>query len=384
MRLTEIQGGPSLTLPAEDPRRQAVRDWLVEHPSPSGAELASAGLVAPHWPRPWGLDADPLHQLLVDDELRSAGVKRPVNPIGLGWAGPTILQAGTDEQRARYLPGILDGSDFWCQLFSEPDAGSDLASLRTTAVRDGDEWIIRGQKLWTTFAHRASHAILIARTDATGPKHHGITYFVCDMSSPGIEIRPIVDMTGWHEFNEVFLNDVRIPAENVVGEVGGGWAITKMTLGNERVSLSAGGVLWGTGPTAQHLLDVVRASGAEIHPVIRQRLVALHVEDLILRLLRLRTVSATIQGRAPGPEASIRKLFADHHGQHVMQAAKDLAGTNGLLVDGGPLGAAVDRWHFGFLFAPALTIGGGTSEVQRSIIGERVLGLPAEPEPCRA
>jgi alkylation response protein AidB-like acyl-CoA dehydrogenase len=359
----------------DDPRRVAAREWLRDHPSPTGRDLAHAGFVAPHWPEPWGLAADPIHQLVIDDEMRRAGVRRPVNPIGIGWAGPTILQAGTDAQRERHLFPLLSGEELWCQLFSEPGAGSDLASLMTRAVRDGDEWVVTGQKVWTSLAHVARFGILIARTDPDASKQQGISYFICPMDTPGITVRPIIEMTGQHLFNEVFLDEVRIPAENLVGEVHGGWALAKVTLANERVSLSESGALWGAGPTVADLIDGVRADGGVGEPMLRQEMVRLYIEDRVLRLLRLRTITAAVRGRAPGPEASIRKVLADEHGQRLMRLARDLAGPAGMLDTG-------DIWYHGFLFAPALTIGGGTGEIQRTIIGERVLGLPAEPAPA--
>lgn len=364
-------------LPADDdPRRNAVRQWLREHPTPSGRELAEAGYVVPHWPAPWGLDADPIHQLVIDDELKRARVSRPMNPIGIGWAGPTILHAGTEQQKDRYLMPLLSGEAIWCQLFSEPGAGSDLANLGTRAVRDGDEYVVNGQKIWTSLAQFSAYGILIARTDPDQPKHQGVSYFVCPMDAPGVEIRPITEMTGGHTFNEVFLTDVRIPAENLVGEEGNGWRLAKVTLGNERVSLSSGGALWGMGPTAEELLEVVRDHGSVTDPRLRQRLAELHSEAELLRLIRLRSVTAAIKGQPPGPEASIRKVLADEHGQHIMELAKDLAGTAAVLEDVGPFGGEPGLWAYGFLFAPALTIGGGTSAVQRNIIAERVLGLP--------
>ena len=362
--------------PDDDPRRVQVRTWLQSHPTPSGRELAEAGYVAPHWPAPWGLDADPIHQLLVDHELRRAGLRRPMNPIGIGWAGPTILHAGTEAQKERYLLPLLAGDEMWCQLFSDPGAGSDLANLGTRAVRDGDEYVVNGQKVWTSLAHAAAFGILLARTDPEAPKHEGISYFICPMDAPGIEVRPLVEMTGVHLFNEVFFDDARIPATNLVGEENRGWGLAKVTLGNERVSLSGGGALWGNGPTADDLLDAVRQQGGVADPVLRQRLADLHIEAELLRLIRLRTVTAAIRGEPPGPEASVRKALSDEHGQHVMALAKDLCGTGGMLTGAGPLCGDPGVWHYGFLFAPALTIGGGTSEVQRNIIGERVLGLP--------
>ena len=372
----------------DDPRRATVRAWLADHPAPTGRQLAEAGYVAPHWPRPWGLEADPIHQLVIDEELRRAGVRRPVNPIGIGWAGPTLIHAGTQAQKDRYLAPLLSGEDFWCQLFSEPGAGSDLANLGTRAVRDGDVYVVNGQKIWTTFAHIARFGILIARSDSVAPKHQGISYFVCPMDLPGIEIRPILEMTGAHQFNEVFFDDVRIPAEHLVGDENRGWALAKVTLGNERVSLSEGGALWGLGPAAGDLIELVRKEGGVADASLRQRLAALFIESEILRLIRLRTVTAAIKGRQPGPEASVRKVLADEHGQHIMGLYKDITGANGMLMDQ----AEPDResvlmkgkgrfadpgiWDYGYLFAPALTIGGGTGDVQRNIIAERVLDLP--------
>jgi alkylation response protein AidB-like acyl-CoA dehydrogenase len=382
-------------LPSEDdPRRVEVRAWLAEHPSPTGRELAEAGYVAPHWPRPWGLEADPIHQLIIDDELRRAKVRRPVNPIGIGWAGPTIVYAGTEAQKERYLFPMLSGEEFWCQLFSEPGAGSDLASLGTRAVRDGDEFVVNGQKIWTSGAQYSKFGILIARTDPDVPKHKGVSYFICPMDAPGIEIRPITEITGGHTFNEVFFTDVRIPAENLVGDLHDGWRLAKVTLGNERVSLSTGGVLWGNGPTAIEMLEAARELGPITDPVLRQRLADVYIEHTLLDLIRLRTLTARLKGAQPGPEASIRKILADEHGQHVMSVARDLIGAAGMLMGGDgeafvpgtdTKGLGPDKpegglfhagWYDGFMFSQALTIGGGTGDVQRNIVAERVLGLP--------
>jgi 3-oxochol-4-en-24-oyl-CoA dehydrogenase len=365
--------------------RDEVRAFLRElapgggYPPDWNQRLAEAGYVAPHWPKPWGRDAGPVQQLVIDEELRAAGAPWPLNPIGIGWAGPTLLVAGTQEQQDRYLPGILSGSELWCQLFSEPGAGSDLASLATRAERDGDEYIVRGQKVWTTFAHVARYGILLARTDPDAEQHRGVSYFVLDMRAPGITARPIRQMDGNATFNEVFLDGVRIPAAELVGEENDGWRLAKVTLGNERVSLSGEGALWGRGPTANTLLDVVRAHGGAADTLARQKLAALYIESEVLRLIRLRTVAAIVRGLEPGPETSVRKALADEHGQHVMALAHELAATDGMLGDFGPCGDADPIWAEGFLFSPALTIGGGTSEVQRNIIGERVLGLPRDP-----
>ena len=417
-----------LALPGDDhPARLALRAWLAAHPGPTGRQLAEAGYVAPHWPRPWGLDASPIEQLVIDDELRRQEVRRPSNQIGIGWAGPTLLYAGTAAQQERYLMPLLAGEEIWCQLFSEPGAGSDLASLTTRAVRDGDGWVVSGQKVWTSFAHAASQAILLARTDPHASPQRGISYFVCPMDAPGVTIRPIIDMTGNHSFNEVFLDEVRLGPEHLVGPEHGGWPLAKVTLGNERVSLSGEGALWGMGPTADDLVAAARAAGPVTDPLVRQRLAQVWLEGEVLRMLRLRMVGAAVAGREPGPEASVRKAMADEHGQRVMELAKDLAGAHGMLPVGGPVpavGGAVravqgvvdtptgagdatagpgprpravdvtsggaddeDRWPavlwaMGFLFSRALTIGGGTAQVQRDIIGERVLGLPKAPSPA--
>ncbi|HZI38715.1 MAG TPA: acyl-CoA dehydrogenase family protein [Acidimicrobiia bacterium] len=381
-----------LDLPPEaEAARAAVRRFLAETLDADGrppvdwfARLAAAGYTAPHWPRPWGLGASPAEQLVIDEELRRAGVRRPENPIGIGWAGPTLVLAGTEEQQQRWLPGLLDGSEVWCQLFSEPGAGSDLASLSTTAVRDGDEWVVNGQKIWTSLARQARYGILLARTDPAAPRHSGMSYFVVDMRSPGIEVRPIRQMDGSATFNEVFLDAVRIPEENLVGTEHDGWRLARVTLGNERVALSEEGALWGRGPTVKTLIDALRAAGrVPLDPLSRQRLAAVYTEAEILRILRLRTVAALLAGGSedePGPEASVRKALSDRHGQKLFELAVDLCGADGMLAQHNPTQLPGSfPWVMGFLFSPALTIGGGTSEVQRNIIAERVLGLPRDP-----
>ncbi len=353
--------------------------------------------MVPHWPAPWGLDADPIQQLIIDDELGKAGVHRPSNPIGIGWAAPTIFLAGTPDQHERFLPKIFSGEEVWCQLFSEPDAGSDLATLSCRAVRDGDEYVVNGSKIWSSGAHHAKYGILIARTDPDQPKHKGISYFICPMDLPGLTMSPIVDMTTAHSFNQVFFDDVRIPASLRVGDENDGWRLAKVTLSNERVSLSSAGSLWGVGPSADQLIDLIRQGGRLDDPVLRDRAARLHIEAKLLHLNRMRSLSATLNGKTPGPEASIQKIMADEHGQHVMALAKDLAGANGMLAGSGPVGklpkamqggptenrfaeasthqfADVDPiWHYGYLFHPALTLGGGTFAVQRNIVAELVL-----------
>ncbi len=363
----------------QDSRRLEIRTWLGANPEPTARQLAAAGLVAPHWPEPWGLAADAVLQLAVAEELAAANVTAPENAIAIGWAGPTIVAGGTDEQQQRWLPGILDGSEEWTQLFSEPDAGSDLASLRTQAVRDGDEYVVNGQKIWSTWANHSQWGILLARTDADAPKHKGISYFVLNMATPGIDVRPIVEMTGGNHFNEVFFDNVRIPVDCRIGEEGDGWKLANVTLGNERVSLSEGGVLWGMGPTAAECLDEIRRLGAGNDPITRQRAARLFTESFIIDRLGDKIVEAQVSGRDPGPVASIRKAKADENAQHLLSLVKDLAGADGMLGIQNAEAEEQDPWNWSYLFSRALTIGGGTSEIQRNIIGEHLLGLPREP-----
>ncbi len=397
--------------PDDDPRRLAVRQWRERNPEPTQQQLADAGFVVPHWPEPWGLNADPMHQLIISEELRGLKVTGPANrgylgsnAIGIGWAAPTILFAGTSQQQQRYLPKIFNHTEIWCQLFSEPDAGSDLAGLATRAERDGDEYVVNGSKIWSSGAHVSDMGILIARTDPHAPKHKGISYFLCPMNTPGVVMSPIVDMTTAHSFNQVFFDNVRLHESLRVGAEGDGWRLAKVTLANERVSLSSAGSLWGEGPSAEMVLDLVRRQGGVDDPNLRDRLARMHCNGEILRLNRLRTLSAKLAGRTPGTEASIQKLMSDEHGQEVMGLAKDLAGAHGMLTGSGPEGLippqmrrgateinfgrgkasqypTVDPvWHYGFLFSPALTLGGGTWAVQRNIVAEHVLGLPREPD----
>lgn len=385
----------------DDPRRDSVRRWIADNPEPTGRQLAEAGYVVPHWPAPYGLDADPMTQLLIDDELSKAGIKRPQNAIGIGWAAPTIFLAGTDEQKQRYLMPCFAGEEIWCQLFSEPDSGSDLASLATRAVRDGDEYVVNGSKIWSSGAHNSDFGILIARTDPDVAKHKGISYFICPMDLPGITMTPIIDMTTAHSFNQVFFDDVRIPASLLVGDEGDGWRLAKVTLSNERVSLSSGGALWGSGPDTATLLDLVRDNGGVSDSLGRQQMASVHTDGKLLEFLQARSLSARLQGKTPGPEASIQKLFADEHGQAIMEAARATTGSHGMLSGAGPAGEVASSrrggatevnfdftdefpgvdpiWHYGYLFQPALTVGGGTFAIQRNIVAEHVLGLPREP-----
>jgi alkylation response protein AidB-like acyl-CoA dehydrogenase len=290
-------------------------------------------------------------------------------------AGPTIIAHGTDEQKQRWLPPLLRGEEVYCQLFSEPGAGSDLAGLACRAVRDGDEWIVNGQKVWTSGAVHSDLGILVARTDVDQPKHRGITYFIVDMHQPGFDIRPLRQMTGGAHFSEVFLSDVRVPHDNVLGELNGGWMVAMTTLSNERSAIGGGGTAMGF----ERLLDLARQRGVTGDAVMRQGLAEAFTRFEILKFIGMRVRSAARAGRTPGGEANTMKLAYAQHLKKLGDLAMAIEGAGGMLIrEDAPDGGA---WQQQFLSAPSIRIAGGSDEVQRNIIGERVLGLPPEPRP---
>jgi alkylation response protein AidB-like acyl-CoA dehydrogenase len=329
-------------------------------------------------------------QTVVDEELRAAGVPYhdlSVNPIGIGMGAPVVLTYASDEQKKRLLRPMYTGEEIWCQLFSEPGAGSDVAGLSTRAVRDGDEWIVNGQKVWTTLAHVSRWGMLVARTDPEQPKHKGMTYFLLDMEAEGVEVRPLHQITGEAEFNEVFFDDVRIPHDRVFGEVGNGWSAAVTTLMNERVALGGGVPRKGTGPIG----DLVRlwnerkdSLDAATMPVARDRVTELWCRAEALRLTNWRARDGSKSGN-PGPEGSVGKLMSAEMNQHIYETCMDLLGPEALVYEAGyerkrPDGLRGPGLHirYSFLRARANTIEGGTSEVMRNILGERVLGLPGD------
>jgi 3-oxochol-4-en-24-oyl-CoA dehydrogenase len=325
------------------------------------AALGAAGLQAPHWPAPYGRGAAPAEQLLIDQELAAAGVDRPDLVIGW-WAAPTILEHGTPEQIERFIPGTLSGDIYWCQLFSEPGAGSDLAALRTKAVRTDGGWLLTGQKVWTSNAQRAQYAVCLARTDPNAPKHRGITYFVVDMSAPGILIRPLREITGAALFNEVFLDDVFVPDEMVVGPVDGGWALARTTLANERVMMGGGGKL------DKGMEDLIsEVDGLDLDAAEQDRLGALIVAAQIGSLLDHRIAEMAVGGRDPGAQSSVRKLVGVRYRQALAERMMELTVGAGL----------VDNTEVRyFLNTRCLTIAGGTEQILLTLAGERLLGLP--------
>ncbi|WP_338702951.1 acyl-CoA dehydrogenase family protein [Streptomyces sp. Q6] len=373
--------------------RSLTQEFLAAHPpatTPRADFLSArfdAGLAWVHYPEGLGgLDAPRSLQAVVDAELEAAGAPDNAprrNGIGLGMAAPTILAFGTDEQKRRFLKPLWTGQEIWCQLFSEPGAGSDLAALGTRAVREGDEWTVNGQKVWTSGAHNARFAILIARTDPDVPKHKGITYFVCDMTDPGVDVRPLRQITGEAEFNEVFLTDVRIPDAHRLGDVGNGWKVAQTTLNNERVAIGGARI-----PREGGLIGIVAGTWRE-RPELRthdlhQRLVKLWVDAEVARLTGERLRQQLVAGH-PGPEGAGMKLGFARLNQEISGLEVELLGEEGLLYDDWTLRRpeivdfAGREAGYRYLRAKGNSIEGGTSEVLLNIVAERVLGLPPEP-----
>jgi alkylation response protein AidB-like acyl-CoA dehydrogenase len=351
--------------------------------------FANAGLVAPTWPRDYGgLGVKSRVARAVDSELAPLNLGR-LNVLGLNLAGPTILAWGTDEQKARFLPPIVRNEEVWCQLFSEPGAGSDLASLATRAVRDGDEWVVTGQKVWSTWAHFSHFAMLLARTDPEVQKRRGITYFLIDLRQPGVQVRPLQQMTGEADFNEVFLDGARVPDTYRLGEQGEGWKVANSTLSGERQMISgpgSGGIDRIGGSGVDRLLATARARGLNVDPLVRQRLAALWSEEQVRRWTNARVRDNARAGRV-GPESSVGKVHSGELNQRTQVLAVDLLGPAAVAWDRDTVDPGVDAGlpHevHGFLRSRANTIEGGTSEVNRNVLGERVLGLPREPDPYR-
>jgi len=347
---------------------------VIEDPAEQRRALADEGLLTPHWPSPFGRDAGAVEQLVIDQVCDEAGLRRP-NLAVAAWALPTIMAHGTAEQTERFVAPTLRGDIIWCQLFSEPGAGSDLAALSTRATKVDGGWSLDGQKVWTSVATRAHMGICLARTNPDVPKHRGITYFLVDMHAPGIEVRPLREITGDALFNEVFFDACFVPDDCVVGEVDGGWRLARTTLANERVSLSTDSAFGGA---LEGVLARVAADPSRQDPVTLDRLGALLGEAQSLAQLGLRATLRSVGGLQPGPESSVRKLLGAEFEQRVHEFGLDWAGPEGAVTVGG---AAVSA--HGVLHSKCLTIAGGTSEVQRNVIGERLLGLPRDPEPGR-
>ncbi|HJR19310.1 MAG TPA: acyl-CoA dehydrogenase family protein [Actinomycetota bacterium] len=372
--------------------RTEARAWLEanwpaferEYPDPGKPDperartwhrrVAAAGWGAPSWPVEFGGKGyGPLESTIWGEEKSRIGATLWFNGVGFGMAGPTIIAHGTEEQKARYLPPLLNGDEIWCQLFSEPGAGSDLASLSTRAEREGDEWIVNGQKVWSSLAHQAQFGLLLARHDFDVPKHKGLIYLIVDMAAPGVEVRPLKQMDGNAHFNEVFLNDVRVPHADRLGEPGDGWRIAITTLMHERMSI--GSASGGYTFPFEKLVAIARErSAGGIDPLIRDALARVYTQGRILELLNARILAKIGRGQIPDAEGSIAKLVvANLVGQSAAVGMQMLGPDGTVMGDEG-----VQRAFLGW---PAFRLGGGTDEIQRNLIGERVLGLPRDPNP---
>jgi len=363
--------------------------------------FGESGFATPTWPSEYGagLSLAPSLAKHVNEVLNHYKVPRPFNIIGIGMGGPTIITWGTEEQKQKFLRGLATNEEIWCQLFSEPSAGSDVAGLSTRAVRDGDEWVVTGQKVWTTLAHLARWGMLVARTNPDVPKHKGLTYFVIDMHAPGVEVRPLVQITGDAEFNEVFMEEVRIPDTMRVGPEGEGWRVAVTTLMNERVALSGAGSLSGDAVGGSAIDRLIARHTPVEAPLDRQRLAQLYIEGRLIKLNNQRAADRRTSGAEAGPEGSITKLMQAEYNKRLQKCAIDMEGIGGVAWDGQPLTGATGEVDLswvnsegsderrdtarGFLRAQANTIEGGTSNVMRNILGERVLGLPKEPDTSR-
>jgi len=363
--------------------RDEVRSWLeANHPGqePDGdieafkfrrawqKQMHEGGWAGISWPKEFGgRGATLIEQAIFAGEMARADAPSPANILGLVMGGPVIMAHGTDEQKERWLEPILSGEEIWCQGFSEPESGSDLASLKTKAVKDGDGWRATGQKVWTTFAHESKWCMLVARTDQEAAKHKGLTYFICDMEQEGVEIRPLIQITGEAEFNEVFFEGAYIPDENVVGGEGNGWMVAITTLMNERAGLG-GGAAVAVSRDLGRLIELIKEHDLQDDPVIRQKVADLSIRTEALRLGGMRALTAQMKTGIPGPEGSIGKWEWAKLNQDLAELACDILGPEGLTKGGG--------WTYKMLRSRANSIEGGTTEVMKNIIAERVLGLP--------
>ena len=400
-----------LSYSAEDEAyRRKVRDWFDQNqPGPQHThdqrrawhrKLYDAGFIGMGWPKAYGgWEARPIEQAILGEEMARRNAPGGVNGLGIGFIGPTLIVHGTEEQKRRYLPKILTAEEIWCQLYSEPNAGSDLAGLRTSAVKesfeDGDYYMVNGQKVWTSSAHLADFAVLLARSDPDVPKHRGISYFIFDMHAPGVEVRPLKQITGNAEFNEVFFDNVKVPAENLIGREGQGWELAQTTLGFERGGGLLGRVIHhqtGLSRLIEVCNEASRNGGSALEdPVVRQKLGQMLVEVEVLHSAALRLLSRAEKGQRPGPESSIDKLFYSEMDKRHQEMIQSILGPYGQLEDLMPDLAlspeAPDEidgtWVYNFLRSRAGTIYSGSSEIQKNIIGERVLGLPREPRADR-
>lgn len=361
----------------------SAEEWARAHRD-FQRRLYEAGYAGLHYPKEYGGQGRSLmEEVIVLQAVASTCIElRTPGVITFGMAAPTILFCGSEEQKLEFLPKILDGTHIWCQGFSEPNAGSDVANVSTRAVKENGHYVVSGQKVWTSFAHIADYCILLVRTDPEAKKHKGLSYLLMDMKLPGVEIRPITQVTGEQEFNELYMEDVRVPGEMLVGKEGDGWRIAITTLMFERV---VGDVTMGAvyQRNIEKMIEMARQSKRSGRPVIedpifRQQLAQAYIEVMVLKYHGLRNLSTQLQGDVPGPEGSIGKLLWSEPNQRITEAALGMQGPNSQVMGGSPWSVQDGFWQYSFLRSKGNTIEAGTSEIQRNIIGERVLGLPKD------
>jgi len=391
--------------PKEEAFRQGVKDWLEENmkelpawwfdrsllrPDTGSEEyrqfslwwhrkLYNAGFVGIGWPKEYGgRGATLLEQVVFNEEMATHRVPGPTNAHGLGWCGPAIMVHGAEWQKKRFLPKILSAEEIWCTCYSEPEAGSDMANVQTRAVEDGDDFVVNGQKVWTSGGHYAHWAVILVRTDPDAPKHRGLSYLIMDMHSPGITVRPLRQITGHAEYNEVFLDNVRIPKNQVVGQINRGWYIAAGALEFERSNIGASERAFNT------VKDMIRMAQQTVRlgkplsedPLMRQKLAQLYIESMIMRFNGLRNLTSQLRGERPGPQMSIGKLYMSEHDMRAQHVALEIQGPYSQLMRGSKYAIDDGRWQQSFLSAPGMLIAEGTSEINRNVIAQRVLGLP--------
>lgn len=339
-------------------------------------KLHESGYAGLNWPKEYGGGgATLMEQVIFNEEVARFKAPTPYNGIAIGMVGPTLIEVGTEEQKQRYLSGMLNCEEIWCQGYSEPGSGSDLASLQTRAVQDGDEFVVNGQKVWTSLAHDASFCFLLTRTDPDVPKHKGLTCFIVDMKSPGITVRPLKQITGESEFNEVFFENVRVPRENMVGDLNNGWMVGIGLLMHERATTSILAQA-NVQVLVKDLMQLAREQGRANDPIIRQRLSQLYIESEAIKGFGYRNLTKRLRGLPPGPEGSAHRLSLTLLVQRAQELAMQLQGPYSQIMHGSERSIQDGAWQFSFLRSRSSTIAGGTAEIQRNIIAERVLGLP--------
>jgi len=391
--------------PEQEAFRREVREWLVENmkglpewwnrtdiPGPEvdsdeyhefslwwHRKLNDAGFIGIPWPKEYGgRGLTIMEEVVFNEEIAGCGAPAPTNIMGISWVGPSLLRYGTEEQRKRFIPRILSADEWWCTLYSEPEAGSDMANVQTRAIEDGDDFVVNGQKVWTSGGHHADWGVLLARTDPAAPKHRGLSYLLVDMHSPGITIRPLVQITGHAEFNETFFDDVRIPKHQILGEKNKGWYVAMGGLEGERTVVSFSVMRENTIHDLIRMAREIEHQGQSLSkdPVMRQKLARFYIDTQVAKYMELRVLTHQLRGEPLGHEGSITHIFEEEFGQRLQDFAMQLQGPYSQLMRGSRYAIEHGRWQISFLRQLGMTIAGGTVEINRNIIAQRGLGLP--------